>query len=150
MKAAVIQGRLAANYGFIGNRQRVKLHVQKARPRCLGTRHQSEGTHRHAPAVRSHPRAHAQVDWGDEGRILAYLETFLNCHRRAFDRVVGVPMTIALRPHEDCRTPPRCSGRAVPSYPEAVGFADFYDFDVLVALRPTCKGRVEWQVSDPR
>ncbi len=33
MKASVIHERLAAEYGFTGNYQRVKLYVQEARPR---------------------------------------------------------------------------------------------------------------------
>ncbi|WP_443049959.1 hypothetical protein [Streptomyces sp. NBC_00287] len=33
MKAAVIYGRLAQEYGFTGNYQRTRLYVQEARPR---------------------------------------------------------------------------------------------------------------------
>lgn len=72
MKAAVIHGRLVAEYGFTGNYQRTKLYVQEARPRIaeeLGiTPNELAGMHRRFEAI---PGAQAQVDWGDEGKILA-------------------------------------------------------------------------------
>ena len=122
------------------------------------------------------PGAQAQVDWGDEGKILAHmgiakvysfhmtlsysrdpfccfttsqdLQTFFDCHRRAFAHFGGVPMTIV---YDRTKTVVRrhvAPGEAVPLHPEAVGFAGHYDFDidVLAAYRPTGKGRVERQV----
>ncbi|WP_438272564.1 IS21 family transposase [Streptomyces uncialis] len=177
MKAAVIHERLVAEYGFTGNYQRVKLYVQEARPRVaedLGiTPKELAGMHRRFEVI---PGAQAQVDWGDEGKILAHmgigkvysfhmtlsysrdpfccfttsqdLETFFECHRRAFAHFGGVPMTIV---YDRTKTVVRrhvAPGEAVPLHPEAVGFAGHYDFDidVLAAYRPTGKGRVDRQV----
>ncbi|WP_435852974.1 IS21 family transposase, partial [Streptomyces vietnamensis] len=177
MKATVIHGRLVAEYGFTGNYQRVKLYVQQARPRIaeeLGiTPKELVGMHRRFEIV---PGAQAQVDWGDEGKILAHMgigkvysfhmtlsysrdpfccfatsqdfQTFFDCHRRAFAHFGGVPMTIV---YDRTKTVVRrhvAPGEAVPLHPEAVGFAGHYDFDIdsLAACRPTGKGRVERQV----
>jgi transposase len=177
MKAAVIHERLAGDYGFTGNYQRVKLYVQQARPRIadeLGiTPSELAGMHRRFEVI---PGAQAQVDWGDEGKILAHvgipkvysfhmtlsysrdpfccfttsqnLQTFFDCHRRAFAHFGGAPMTIV---YDRTKTVVRrhvAPGEAVPLHPEAVGFAGHYDFDidVLAAYRPTGKGRVERQV----
>ncbi|GAB3009925.1 IS21 family transposase [Streptomyces pseudoechinosporeus] len=177
MKASVIHERLVAEYGFTGNYQRVKLYVQQARPRVaeeLGiTPGELAGLHRRFEVV---PGAQAQVDWGDEGKILAHmgipkvysfhmvlsysrdpfccfttgqdLQTFFDCHRRAFAHFGGVPMTIV---YDRTKTVVRrhvAPGEAVPLHPEAVGFAGHYDFDidVLAAYRPQGKGRVERQV----
>ncbi|WP_150135860.1 IS21 family transposase [Streptomyces hyaluromycini] len=177
MKAAVIHERLANEYGFTGNYQRTKLYVQEARPRIareLGiTPKELAGIHRRFEVI---PGAQAQVDWGDEGKILAHmgipkiysfhmtlsysrdpfccftpsqdLQTFFDCHRRAFAHFGGVPMTIV---YDRTKTVVRrhvAPGEAVPLHPEAVGFAGHYDFDidVLAAYRPTGKGRVERQV----
>ncbi|WP_331751415.1 IS21 family transposase (plasmid) [Streptomyces globisporus] len=177
MKAAVIHERLAQEYGFTGNYQRVKLYVQTARPRIaeeLGiTPKELAGMHRRFEVI---PGAQAQVDWGDEGKILAHmgitkvysfhmtlsysrdpfccfttsqdLQTFFDCHRRAFAHFGGVPMTIV---YDRTKTVVRrhvAPGEAVPLHPEAVGFAGHYDFDidVLAAYRPQGKGRVERQV----
>ncbi|WEO92778.1 IS21 family transposase [Streptomyces sp. FXJ1.172] len=177
MKAAVIHERLANEYGFTGNYQRTKLYVQEARPRIaeeLGiTPKELAGMHRRFEVI---PGAQAQVDWGDEGKILAHLgipkvysfhmtlsysrdpfccfttsqdlQTFFDCHRRAFTHFGGVPMTIV---YDRTKTVVRrhvAPGEAVPLHPEAVGFAGHYDFDidVLAAYRPTGKGRVERQV----
>lgn len=177
MKAAVIHERLVAEYGFTGNYQRVKLYVQEARSRVaeeLGiTPKELAGMHRRFEVI---PGAQAQVDWGDEGKILNHmgigkvysfhmvlsysrdpfccfttsqdLETFFDCHRRAFAHFGGVPMTIV---YDRTKTVVRrhvAPGEAVPLHPEAVGFAGHYDFDidVLAAYRPTGKGRVERQV----
>lgn len=76
------------------------------------------------------------------------LQTFFDCHRRAFVHCGGVPMTIV---YDRTKTVVRrhvAPGEAVPLHPEAVGFAGHYDFDidVLAAYRPTGKGRVERQV----
>ncbi|WP_329167096.1 IS21 family transposase (plasmid) [Streptomyces sp. NBC_01717] len=177
MKAAVIHERLAQEYGFTGNYQRTKLYVQEARPRIaeeLGiTPNELAGMHRRFEVI---PGAQAKVDWGDEGKILAHmgiekvysfhmtlsysrdpfccfttgqdLQTFFDCHRRAFAHFGGVPMTIV---YDRTKTVVRrhvAPGEAVPLHPEAVGFAGHYDFDidVLAAYRPTGKGRVERQV----
>ncbi|MGW0211869.1 IS21 family transposase [Streptomyces sp. NPDC003233] len=177
MKATVIHERLVKDYGFNGNYQRVKLYVQEARPRVaeeLGiTPKELAGMHRRFEVV---PGAQAQVDWGDEGKILAHmgiekvysfhmtlsysrdpfccfttsqdLQTFFDCHRRAFSHFGGVPMTIV---YDRTKTVVRrhvAPGEAVPLHPEAVAFAGHYDFDidVLAAYRPTGKGRVERQV----
>ena len=177
MKAAVIHERLAGEYGFAGNYQRVKLYVQEARPRIAGelgiTPRELAGMHRRFEVI---PGAQAQVDWGDEGKVLAHmgiakvysfhmtlsysrdpfccfttsqdLQTFFDCHRRAFSHFGGVPMTIV---YDRTKTVVRrhvAPGEAVPLHPEAVGFAGHYDFDidVLAAYRPTGKGRVERQV----
>ncbi|MFG2395401.1 IS21 family transposase [Streptomyces lavendulae] len=177
MKAAVIHERLAREYGFTGNYQRVKLYVQEARPRIAGelgiTPRELAGMHRRFEVI---PGAQAQVDWGDEGKILAHmgiekvysfhmvlsysrdpfccfttsqdLQTFFDCHRRAFAHFGGAPMTIV---YDRTKTVVRrhvAPGEAVPLHPEAVGFAGHYDFDidVLAAYRPTGKGRVERQV----
>ncbi|WP_442481156.1 DDE-type integrase/transposase/recombinase [Streptomyces sanglieri] len=76
------------------------------------------------------------------------LQTFFDCHRRAFAHFGGAPMTIV---YDRTKTVVRrhvAPGEAVPLHPEAVGFAGHYDFDidVLAAYRPTGKGRVERQV----
>ncbi|MEU9015708.1 IS21 family transposase [Streptomyces sp. NPDC048479] len=177
MKAAVIHERLAREYGFTGNYQRVKLYVQQARPRVaeeLGiTPRELAGMHRRFEVI---PGAQAQVDWGDEGKILAHmgiakvysfhmvlsysrdpfccfttsqdLQMFFDCHRRAFAHFGGAPITIV---YDRTKTVVRrhvAPGEAVPLHPEAAGFAGHYDFDidVLAAYRPTGKGRVERQV----
>jgi hypothetical protein len=74
MKAAVIHGRLVAEFGFTGRYQRTKLYVQEARPRIaeeLGiTPNELAGMHRRFEVI---PGARAQVDWGDEGKILAHM-----------------------------------------------------------------------------
>ncbi|MGW0754272.1 hypothetical protein [Streptomyces sp. NPDC002587] len=74
MKAAVMHERLAQEYGFTGNYQRVKLYVQTARPRIaekLGiTPKELAGIHRRFEVI---PGAQAQADWGDEDKILAHM-----------------------------------------------------------------------------
>jgi transposase len=177
LKATVIHERLVAEYGFTGNYQRVKLYLQQARPRIaeeLGfTPSELARLHRRFEVV---PGAQAQVDWGDEGGILAHvgipkvysfhmvlsysrdpfccfttsqdLATFWACHRRAFEHFGGVPGSIV---YDRTKTVVRrhvAPGKAVPLHPEAVAFAGHYDFmiDVLAAYRPTGKGRVERQV----
>ncbi|MEU5773457.1 IS21 family transposase [Streptomyces venezuelae] len=177
LKASVIHERLAAEYGVAINYQRVKIYLQEARPRiaeALGiSPGELAGLHRRFEVV---PGAQAQVDWGDEGKILAHvgipkvysfhmtlsysrdpfccfttsqdLASFFDCHRQAFVHFGGVPMTIV---YDRTKTVVRrhvAPGEAVPLYPEAVAFAGHYDFDidVLAAYRPTGKGRVERQV----
>jgi len=166
-----------AEYAFTINYQRVKIYLQEARPRIaeeLGiSPSELAGLHRRFEVV---PGAQAQVDWGDEGKILAHvgipkvysfhmtlsysrdpfccfttsqdLATFFYCHRQAFAHFGGVPMSIV---YDRTKTVVRrhvAPGEAVPLHPEAVAFAAHYDFDpdVLAAYRPTGKGRVERQV----
>jgi transposase len=177
LKGTVIHERLAGDYGFAGNYQRVKMYLQEARPRIaaeLGyTPAELARLHRRFEVV---PGAQAQVDWGDEGGILAHagiakvysfhmvlsysrdpfccftasqdLATFFACHRRAFDHFGGVPGVIV---YDRTKTVVRrhvAPGKAVPLHPEAAAFAGHYGFgiDVLAAYRPTGKGRVERQV----
>ncbi|SEU47417.1 IS21 family transposase [Nonomuraea wenchangensis] len=178
LKGTVIHERLVEEYGFTGNYQRVKLYLQQARPRIAAELGYSPNElarlHRRFEVV---PGAQAQVDWGDEGAILAHvgivkvysfhmvlsysrdpfccfttsqdLATFWACHRRAFEHFGGVPGSIV---YDRTKTVVRrhvAPGKAVPLHPEAVAFAGHYDFDidVLAAYRPTGKGRVERQVS---
>lgn len=178
LKGSVIHERLVESYGFTGNYQRVKLYLQEARPRIaqeLGyTPSELARLHRRFEVV---PGAQAQVDWGDEGGILAHvgiakvysfhmvlsysrdpfvcfttsqdLATFWACHRAAFEHFGGVPGSIV---YDRCKTVVRrhvAPGKAVPLHPEAVAFAGHYafDIDVLAAYRPTGKGRVERQVT---
>ncbi|WP_456340347.1 IS21 family transposase [Streptomyces ipomoeae] len=152
-------------------------NLQEARPRIaedLGiSAGELAGLHRRFEVV---PGAQAQVDWGDEGKILAHvgipkvysfhmtlsysrdpfccfttgqdLATFFDCHRQAFAHFGGVPMSIV---YDRTKTVVRrhvAPGEAVPLHPEAVAFAGHYDFDidVLAAYRPQGKGRVERQV----
>ncbi|MFI1377782.1 IS21 family transposase [Streptomyces longwoodensis] len=177
LKGAVIHERLVQEYGVAINYQRVKLYLQEARPRIaeeLGiSPGELAGLHRRFEVV---PGAQAQVDWGDEGKILAHvgiskvysfhmtlsysrdpfccftasqdLATFFDCHRQAFAHFGGVPMSIV---YDRTKTVVRrhvAPGEAVPLHPEAVAFAGHYDFDidVLAAYRPQGKGRVERQV----
>jgi transposase len=178
LKASVIHERLVAQYGFTGHYQRVKMYLQETRPKIaaeLGyTPSELARLHRRFEVV---PGAQAQVDWGDEGGILAHvgiakvysfhmvlsysrdpfvclttsqdLATFWTCHRRAFDHFGGVPGAIV---YDRTKTVVRrhvAPGKAVPLHPEAVAFAGHYGFDpdVLAAYRPTGKGRVERQVT---
>lgn len=178
LKGTVIHDRLVQEYGFTGTYQRVKLYLQEARPRIaaeLGIApDQLAGLHRRFEVV---PGAQAQVDWGDEGAVLAHvgiakvysfhmvlsysrdpfccfttsqdLAAFWDCHRRAFAHFGGVPAAIV---YDRTKTVVRrhvAPGQAVPLHPEAVAFAGHYDFDidVLAAYRPTGKGRVERQVT---
>ena len=178
LKGSVIHERLVAQYGFTGNYQRVKVFLAEARPRivaelAVGDENPLTGLHRRFEVV---PGAQAQVDWGDEGDLLAHvgiphvysfhmvlshsrdpftcfttgmdLVTFWDCHRRAFAHFGGVPGTMV---YDRTKTVVRrhvAPGLAVPLHPEAVAFAEHYGFviDVLAAYRPTGKGRVERQV----
>lgn len=177
LKATVIHERLVAEYGFTGHYQRVKMYVAEARPRIraeLGLDADVlKNLHRRFEVT---PGAQAQVDWGDEGGLLAHvgiekvysfhmvlsysrdpfccyttsmdLGVFWDCHRRGFAHFGGVPASIV---YDRTKTVVRrhvVPGKAVPLHPEAVAFAGHYDFDVdvLAAHRPTGKGRVERQV----
>jgi transposase len=178
LKGTVIHERLVDQYGFTGDYQRVKIYLQQARPRIaaeLGiSPDQLAGLHRRFEVI---PGAQAQVDWGDEGAILAHvgipkvysfhmvlsysrdpfccfttsqdLAAFWGAHRLAFQHFGGVPGSIV---YDRTKTVVRrhvAPGQAVPLHPEAVAFAGHYDFaiDVLAAYRPTGKGRVERQVT---
>jgi len=178
IKATVIHERLVAEHGFTGSYQRVKMLVVETRPRVAAElagedENPLTGLHRRFEVV---PRAQAQVDWGEEGDLLAHvaipnvysfhmtlsysrdpftcfttsmdLATFWDCHRRAFAHFGGVPGTIV---YDRTKTVVRkhvAPGVAVPLHPEAAAFAEHYGFviDVLAAYRPTGKGRVERQV----
>ena len=179
LKATVVHERLVAEHGFPGTYQRVKMFLAEARPRIAAELAQADenpltGLHRRFEVV---PGAQAQVDWGDEGDVLAEvgigavysfhltlshsrdpftcfttsmdLVTFWDCHRRAFAHFGGVPGSIV---YDRTKTVVRkhvAPGVAVPLHPEAAAFADHYGFtiDVLAAYRPTGKGRVERQVA---
>jgi transposase len=179
IKGTVVHERLVAEYGFTGHYQRVKMFLAEARPRIaaeLADRDENplSGLHRRFEVV---PGAQAQVDWGDEGDLLAHvgiptvysfhmvlshsrdpfccfttsmdLATFWDCHRRGFAHFGGVPGAIV---YDRTKTVIRrhvAPGVAVPLHPEAAAFADHYGFsiDVLAAYRPTGKGRVERQVN---
>ncbi|MEY9988235.1 transposase [Streptomyces sp. V4I8] len=177
LKAAVIHERLVDQYGFEGHYQRVKMYVAEARPRIrveLGLDEgQLFGLHRRFEVV---PGGQAQVDWGDEGGILAHagiakvysfhmvlsyardpfccfttsqdLATFFDCHRRAFEHFGGTPATVVYDRTKTVVKRHVGPGKAVPLHPEAVAFASSYgfDIDVLAAYRPQGKGRVERQV----
>jgi hypothetical protein len=169
IKGTVVHERLVAEHGFTGNYQRVKMFLAEARPRIaaeLADRDENplSGLHRRFEVVSG---AQAQVDWGDEGDLLAHvgiptvysfhmvlsysrdpfccfttsmdLATFWDCHRRAFAYFGGVPGSIV---YDRAKTVIRrhvAPGVAVPLHPEAAAFADHYGFaiDVLAAYRPT-------------
>ena len=173
LKASVIWERLVTEYGFCGHYQRVKVYVREHRARLTETAPEPAGFHRRFEVV---PGAQAQVDWGDEGKILAHvgipkvysfhmtlsysrdpfccfttsqdLGTFFDCHRRAFAHFGGVPATLV---YDRTKTVIRRHvgrGQATPLHPEAVAFAAHYGFAIWLApaYRPQVKGRVERQV----
>jgi transposase len=178
IRASVIHERLVDQYRFGHTYQRVKMYVAEARPRIAAELAESDenplrGLHRRFEVV---PGAQAQVDWGEEGGLLAPagiakvysfhltlshsrdpfccftdtvdLATFWDCHRRAFAHFGGVPGTIV---YDRTKTVVRrhvAPRQAVPLHPEAAAFAAHYGFecDVLAAYRPMGKGRVERQV----
>jgi transposase len=167
VRASVIHERLVAEYGFTGSYQRVKLFVQQARPRLAaqvqGDENPLRGLHRRFEAL---PGAQAQVDWGDEGGILAgagiaktysfhmvlsysrdpfccYVTsmdaaTFWDCHRRAFAHFGGVPAAVVYDRTKTVVKRHVRPGLAVPLHPEAAAFAAHYGFtpDVLAVYRP--------------
>jgi transposase len=173
LKGSVIHERLVDQYGFTGHYQRVKIYLAEARPRIRAELGIDADLHRSFEVT---PGAQAQLDWGDEGGVLAHvgvekvysfhmvlsysrdpfccyttsmdLGVFWDCHRRGFAHFGGVPASIV---YDRTKTVVRrhvAPGKAVPLHPEAVAFAGHYDFDidVLAAYRPTGKGRVERQV----
>ncbi|MEV6971806.1 IS21 family transposase [Hamadaea sp. NPDC051192] len=176
LKGSVIHERLVAQYGFTGNYQRVKMYLQEARPRILAElgvlSDDMAGLHRRFEVT---PGSQAQVDWGEEGTLVAGIgnvysfhmtlsysrdpfccfttsmdmASFWDCHRQAFSHFGGVPGAIV---YDRTKTVVRrhvAPGAAVPLHPQAAAFADHYGFaiDVLAAYRPTGKGRVERQVA---
>lgn len=178
IKASVIYERLVAEHGFAHHYQRVKVYVAEARGRIAAELNTSDenhlrGLHRRFETVAG---AQAQVDWGDEGDVLAHagipkvysfhmvlsysrdpfcvyttsmdLGTFFECHRLAFAHFGGVPGSIVYDRAKTVIKRHVAPGKAVPLHPEAAAFAAHYGFeiDVLAAYRPTGKGRVERQV----
>jgi transposase len=178
LRGSVIHERLVAEYGFTGSYQRVKMFLAEARPRIAAELEQQDenplrGLHRRFEVV---PGAQAQVDWGDEGGVLAHagigkvysfhmtlsysrdpftvfttsmdMATFWACHRAAFAHFGGVPASIVYDRTKTVVKRHVAPGQAVPIHPEAAAFAAHYGFtiDVLAAYRPTGKGRVERQV----
>ena len=179
LKASVIYERLVAEHGFTGHYQRVKMHLAEVRPGIAAELAEADenplrGLHRRFEVA---PGAQAQVDWGDEGDLLAHagirtvysfhmtlsysrdpfccfttsmdLATFWDCHRRAFAHFGGVPHLIVYDRTKTVLRRHVAPGVAVPLHPEAAAFAGHYGFtvDVLAAYRPTGKGRVERQVA---
>jgi transposase len=178
LRGSVIHERLVAEHGFGGSYQRVKMFLAEARPRIEAELDAADdnplrGLHRRFEVV---PGAQAQVDWGNEGRLLAHvgighvysfhmtlshsrdpftcfttsmdMATFWACHRAAFAHFGGVPGSIVYDRTKTVVKRHVAPGRAVPIHPEAAAFAAHYGFtiDVLAAYRPTGKGRVERQV----
>ncbi len=178
LKGSVIHERLVAEYGFGGSYQRVKMYLAQARPRIAVELEDDDnrlrGLHRRFEVLAG---AQAQVDWGDEGEVLAHagiprvysfhmtlsfsrdpfccyvtsmdLATFFDCHRRAFAHFGGVPGAVVYDRTKTVVKRHVAPGLAVPLHPEAAAFAGHYgfDIDVLAAYRPTGKGRVERQVA---
>lgn len=179
IKGAVVHERLVAEHGFPGSYQRVKEYLAVERPRvaallAVEDENPLTGFHRRFEVV---PGAQAQVDWGEEGDLLAHvgianvysfhmtlsysrdpfccyttsmdLATFWDCHRRAFAHFGGVPGSIVYDRTKTVVKRHVAPGVAVPLHPEAAAFAAHYGFviDVLAAYRPTGKGRVERQVN---
>ncbi len=175
---SVVHERLVAEYGFTGSYQRVKMFLAEARPRIVAElaatdENRLTGLHRRFETVAG---AQAQVDWGDEGDLLAHVgigavysfhmtlsysrdpfccfatsmdaASFWACHQRAFAHFGGVPGAIVYDRTKTVVKRHVAPGRAVPLHPIAVGFAEHYGFviDVLAAYRPTGKGKVERQV----
>lgn len=161
LRATVIHERLVADYGFTGHYQRVKVYCAQARRRIeLESDHQGRppGLQRRFEVVAG---AQAQVDWGDEGVLLAGagegrkvysfhmtlsysrdpficfvtsqdLATFFDCHRRAFAHFGGVPATIV---YDRTKTVVRrhvAPRQAVPLHPQAAAFAEHYGFAIDV------------------
>lgn len=178
LTGSTIHERLVAEYGFTGSYQRVKMYLVEARPRIEAELDEHDenrlrGLHRRFEVIAG---AQAQVDWGDEGDVLAHvgipkvysfhmtlshsrdpfscfttsadLATFWDCHRRAFAHFGGVPGSIVYDRTKTVIKRHVAPGKAVPLHPEAVAFAAHYGFtlDPLAAYRPTGKGRVERQV----
>jgi transposase len=178
LRATVIHERLVAQYEYRHSYQRVKMYVREARPRIAAElagcdENPLYGLHRRFEVL---PGAQGQVDWGEEGSLLAHagigrvysfhmtlshsrdpfccftdstdLATFWDCHRRAFAHFGGLPRTLVYDRTKTVVARHVAPRQAVPLHPEAAAFADHYGFvcDVLAAYRPMGKGRVERQV----
>lgn len=178
LRGSVIYERLVADHGFTGHYQRVKMHLATVRPLIEDELFATDdnnlrGLHRRFEVVAG---AQAQVDWGEEGGLLAHvgighvytfhmtlsysrdpftcftssmdLATFWDCHRRAFAHFGGVPGSIVYDRTKTVIKRHVAPGKAVPLHPEGAAFAEHYGFiiDPLAAYRPTGKGRVERQV----
>ncbi len=178
LKGSVIYERLVAEHGFTGHHQRVKMHLATVRPLIEGELFATDdnalqGLHRRFEVVAG---AQGQVDWGEEGDLLAHvgiantysfhltlsysrdpfacftssmdMATFWDCNRRAFAHFGGVPGSLVYDRTKTVIKRHVASGKAVPLHPEAAAFAEHYGFiiDPLAAYRPTGKGRVERQV----
>ncbi len=179
LTAATIHERLVADHGFEGHYQRVKMFCASARDRVAEEldaldENRLTGLHRRFEVVAG---AQAQVDWGDEGDLLAHvgigrvysfhmvlshsrdpfcafttsmdLPTFWACHVRAFSHFGGVPGQLVYDRTKTVVKRHVAPRQAVPIHPAAAAFASHYgfDIDVLAAYRPTGKGRVERQVA---
>lgn len=71
LRATVVHERLVADYRFTGRYQRIKIYCAEAGRRLeleSDAQGRSPGLHRRFEVV---PGAQAQVDWGDEGLLLA-------------------------------------------------------------------------------
>lgn len=178
LRGTVIFERLVAWYGFQHSYQRVKMYLQQAGPRIAaelsdGDENPLYGLHRRFEVIAG---AQGQVDWGEEGSLLAHagigkvysfhmtlshsrdpfccftastdLATFFDCHRRAFAHFGGVPATLVYDRIKTVVKRHVAPRQAVPLHPEVAAFAEHYGFDcdVLAAYRPMGKGRVERQV----
>ena len=175
IKGTVVHERLVAEYGFTGHYQRVKMFLAEAKPRIaaeLAERDENplSGLHRRFEVV---PSAQAQVDWGDEGELLAHvgipnvysfhmvlsysrdpfccfttsmdLATFWDCHRRAFAHFCGVPG--ARSSTTRTKTVIRrhvAPGVAVPLHPEAAGPPTITVSPSMCWPRIGRPGRVGW------
>lgn len=178
LRGTVIHERLVEQYRYANSYQRVKMYLAEARPRIAAELAEHDdnplhGLHRRFEVV---PGAQGQVDWGDEGDVLAHvgigtvysfhmtlsysrdpfccftdtmdLPTFWDCHRRAFAHFGGAPGTLVYDRTKTVVKRHVAPRQAVPLHPEAAAFAEHYGFvcDVLGAYRPMGKGRVERQV----
>ena len=177
-EGSVIYERLVADHGFKGHYQRVKMHLATVRPRIEDELFDTDdnalqGSHRRFEVVVG---AQAQVDWGEEGDLLARvgiakthtlpmtlspsrdpftcftssmdLATFWDCHCRAFAHFGGVPGSVVSDRTRTVIKRHVAPGKAVPLRPAAAAFAEDYGLviDPLAAQRPTGKGRLERQV----
>lgn len=76
LRASVIHERLVADHGFTGQHPRVKMHLAKVRPIIAdeladdGQDSGLRGLHRRFEVLAG---AQAQVDWGEEGDLLAHV-----------------------------------------------------------------------------
>ncbi|MEU6788357.1 DDE-type integrase/transposase/recombinase [Nonomuraea angiospora] len=171
--------RLVDQHDWDGHYQRVKMYRAQARPQIAaeleaerdGADSGLRGLHRRFETV---PGAQAQVDWGDEGGILAHagiakvysfhmvlsysrdpfccfttsmdLATFWECHRRAFAHFGGAPGVIVYDRTKTVVKRHVAPGKAVPLHPQAVAFAGHYGFDLDVLAATGPRARDGWSV----